>query len=388
MAEDDDFPTPSAKNPTRYSVAPEFDSQKYPIKEDSNVVSLPYIKASDAYANEKKMYISFLHVPSQTQISFKAFISTFTETYNSDWAAESVYGRMDPIYSFKNTQRKITLGFKVPADSVSEAFQNLGRVQKLIQFLYPNYTYLTDPVTGQKDTFAQTISQSPLVRLKVMNILNNQASHMSDGMFKGWDAGALGEPYKEGTFEKYTGATNGMSVQASNGVLGAIDNVTVNHNLESNEYGAFNTPGAGVVLPKMIDVNISFSPIHEHPLGWQPGATDVAVDPFINPMFPYGVNLEGDEFEVADPNMAALTETAVALADSADVESSTEGYADPEAPQALEDDHNSSLAESIQAAASNVLAAIGGGGSSGVADVGTDSDIDDMFDDLGADDWF
>ena len=108
-----------------------FNSQKF--EKDSNT-SPAYVRASDAYAMNKGAYISFQHVPSKTTVNFKAFITTFNESYNSDWAPEVVYGRIDPIYLFKNTTRKISLAFKIPAETESEALENLGRVQKLVQF--------------------------------------------------------------------------------------------------------------------------------------------------------------------------------------------------------------------------------------------------------------
>ena len=223
-----------------------------------------FVKGSDAYANHKDMVIGFEHVPSQTFVSFKAFITNFQETYNSDWASETVYGRIDPIYLFKNTTRDISLAFKVPAESESEAFENLGRVQKLIQFLYPNYTTLIDPNTGQPDVFANTISQSPLVRLKVMNLLTD-ASRGPSSTYKG--------------VVDHKGPLGG-----SRGLLGAIQNVSINHGLEGDQ-GVFNE-GRGVVLPKLIEVTLSFRPIHEGPMGWEGGRS-------LNPTFPYGTSRRG-----------------------------------------------------------------------------------------------
>ena len=301
-----------------------FNSQKY--TDDPNVEDRPYIKASDAYANHKKMYISFLHMPSQTSVFFKAFITTFTETYNSDWASETVYGRADPIYLFKNTQRKITLGFKVPAESESEAFQNLGRVQKLLQFLYPNYTDVNA---------AQTISQSPMVRLKVMNLIQNTTAYAAtvDTL--------SGIRFEEATgyldYEYYVKNKYPMNAAADMGMLGVIDNVTVNHNLENTDAGAFNE-GPGVVLPKLIDVNISFSPIHEHALGW------TETGDFSNAVWPYAINTSEP---IEPPDEIVFKQTAN---DITSEDPDNESYQDPEAPQTeLDDDYNSAQQDSAAA---------------------------------------
>ena len=233
------------------------------------------IGGTDALAN-KGLVLSFWHVPSGENVYFKAFITTFNETYSSEWGGESVYGRADPIYLFKQTQRKITLAFKIPCSTEGEAYENLSKVQKLIQFLYPSYE---DPES------ATTITQSPLIRLKVMNLLTNAAN------------GASGQNAKE-IYQSYRSSTD-----AEQGLLGAINNLTVNHNLENPDVGVLekgsfsraeiaegrelmeaagmqNTVAA--ILPKLIEVNLDFSPIHESPLGWANSTT------FSNPNFPYG----------------------------------------------------------------------------------------------------
>ena len=128
-----------------------------------------FVDASDSYANAG-MVIQFEHVPSGRSIAFKAFITALNETYSSDWASEQVYGRADPIHMFKNTTRNITMGFRVPASSEGEGFENLAKVQELVQYLYPNYDFGgRKPTAGNENSL--TIAQSPLVRMRVMNLI-------------------------------------------------------------------------------------------------------------------------------------------------------------------------------------------------------------------------
>ena len=133
-----------SKNDWKNGKLPVFDSQKFGIVVDDpadpskklvaepflannagDVVPTPaggraegfmphFIDGSDAMAN-KGMTISFQHVPSEEDVTFKAFITSFNETYNCDWGSETVFGRSDPIHMFKNTAREITLAFQVPA---------------------------------------------------------------------------------------------------------------------------------------------------------------------------------------------------------------------------------------------------------------------------------
>ena len=103
----------------------------------------------------------------------KAFITAFNDTFSPNYTPTEVFGRTDPIYQYKNTTRSITLAWKIPAASEGEAFENLSRVQKFLQMLYPSYTDAND---------ALTLSETPLVRIKVMNLLQKVSTNKVDNI--------------------------------------------------------------------------------------------------------------------------------------------------------------------------------------------------------------
>ena len=123
------------------------------------------VDGSGVLANKLSHMISFQNIRDEKSVFFKAFIVDFNETYSPNFNPNEVFGRTDPIYQYKNTNRNVSLSFKIPAASESEAFENLGRVQQLVQMLYPSYKSVNN---------ALTLSEAPLVRLKVMNLLRNQ----------------------------------------------------------------------------------------------------------------------------------------------------------------------------------------------------------------------
>ena len=257
-----------------------------------------FIDGSDAMAN-KGMIVSFQHVPSKEDVNFKAFITAFNETYNCDWTSETVFGRADPIHMFKNTTREITIALNVPAASEGEAFENLGRVQRLVTFLYPSYSgdkTSTDKVNQPDALNALTISNSPLVRLRVMNLL---AARPQIGDAKGDSRSGEKQTFSTlGTFKRHvedggasewpttSGGSNKIAGNYHGGILGVIKNLTVNHNLENPDHGVFEI-NQGTILPKMIEINLTFGVIHEHSLGWLP---DGDTQSFSNQLFPYGIN--------------------------------------------------------------------------------------------------
>ena len=193
-----------------------------------------YLDGSDFLANNYKQVVGFFHVPSQKEVYFKAFLTAYNETFSPDWTEESVYGRADPIYMFKQTTRNITMGIKIPASTVGEAAQNLLRVQTLIQFLYPAYT---DVNSGT------TIAQSPLLRISFQNLIHNYTNNIA--------------PDDYGVPE--------LDVDASEGLLGALKNLTINYNMEG-DVGVFQLNNR--TLPKLIEINFDFAVIHEHAIGW------------------------------------------------------------------------------------------------------------------------
>lgn len=263
---------------TFYSNTPHFDPGKYTATPDG------YGNTGENTMGNAGLVITFTHVPTGNVVTFKAFITAFNETYNSDWAAETVYGRGDPIYLFKNTTRKITLAFKIPAITEGEAYENLGKVQMLAQFLYPTYQN-----TGQ----ANTITQSPLVRIQMLNLMQD-----SNGTTR------TGETDEE-IYENYS--------HSGKGLLGAIGNLTVNHNLDGDHGVVTKNDGtnAQALLPKLIEVNLDFSPIHEHSLGWDYegkfGQGQVEGDSANGEFFPYGVKLSDNSLEAAANDQAQET---------------------------------------------------------------------------------
>lgn len=209
------------------------------------------VDGSDSLANQREMVISFYHVPSGRSVFFKAFIMAFTETYNSNFTPTEAFGRTDPIYQYKNTTRKISLTIEVPAASEGEAYENLGRVSALEQMLYASYT-------GDSNN-ALNMTQSPLIRMKVMNLLQKSSTSFSDSID---DLVMTNNDDSEKQFFIQYQSTS----ESDRGLLGIIDNLTVDHNITGDD-GVFHK-GINTILPKNIQLSLGFSPIHETTIGW------------------------------------------------------------------------------------------------------------------------
>ena len=103
MAEDEPKSGPSAYD--YYNQI--FDAHKYKVNRVGRKSNVWYADGTDGLANNKKLYISFLHEASQTSVFFKAFITSYNETYTPNWQSEAVFGRADKIHNFVQTDRTI-----------------------------------------------------------------------------------------------------------------------------------------------------------------------------------------------------------------------------------------------------------------------------------------
>lgn len=191
-------------------------------------------------------YIAFQRVgiKGATTIFFKGYFKSFEDTYTSDFEETTPYGRMDPIMNFKRTGRKITVSFDVVAGDLEEAQNNLFKIQKLAQFLYPNYD-------GDNPSL---IKNSPMFKVKMMNLVANN-------------------------FGGYILCTLGGFSYAPNLENGAFFR-------EDQQLHAF---------PKSVTISTTITPLHEHNLGFEN-------DQFMGPGFPYGNlgSVSESEWQVGD----------------------------------------------------------------------------------------
>ena len=178
------------------------------------------------------------HVPTGLEVAFSAFVDSFSDAYNSEWSAEQVYGRMDPIPTYQNTRRALALSWIVPAASIEQAKSNMDEINKLLTFLYPLYS---DPinVAGIGVDAGSTIIQGPLVRVKFGNLIQDAAT---GGGLLGYLNGFTMDPLLD----------NGMFM------IG---------NTAATEQKPLRTPSAEY-LPKAVKLNFELNVLHEHSLGW------------------------------------------------------------------------------------------------------------------------
>jgi len=198
-------------------------------------------KYNDVGRMKEKLRLFITHVPTGYSVSFPAYLEMFSDAYTSQWNAEDVYGRMDPIATFTNTRRALSLAWNVPASDYEEAQSNVAKVNKLFSFLYPLYE--NESVGG-----ATAINQSPLLRISFGNLIRNAKN--GKGLL-GYVNGFTFDPALEfGMFYAHSDA------QEREGDV-------FDENILPNS-----KPGVQY-YPKTFRLNCEFNVLHEHSLGFK-----------------------------------------------------------------------------------------------------------------------
>ena len=114
-----------------------------------------YMAGGSLYREERSkkpagIVLHFRHVPSGVTAEFKAFLTAFGDAFTTQWNSQEIYGRMDEVKTFKNTQRKINVAWTVPSHSEDEAIDNFSEISKMAAMQYPLYEDLKSNPDNEK----------------------------------------------------------------------------------------------------------------------------------------------------------------------------------------------------------------------------------------------
>lgn len=226
------------KNKNKKSKQAQSTVNKVKQKKKANADKNKFGDPSDLLAHRYK--IELMHIPTSTIVAFKAWVTGYSDSYQSNWNTEEAYGRMDPITSFQSTTRAITLEWDVVSSHETEAKDNMRKCETLFKMLYPTY------LPGEDG--AGSISAAPLFKMKFGNLITK------------------------------AGAPPAASV-ATAGLVGTMAGFDYAPDFDA---GFFLQGGA--MFPQTISLSAEFQVIHNFKVGW-----DDAANEFRSKSFPYGV---------------------------------------------------------------------------------------------------
>lgn len=173
---------------------------------------------TDHLGNGNYGYIEISNLrKNQGVLKFKAFVTDFSDNFESNWNSTEVFGRMDPIWTYQNTKRVISLGFDVPSFGVKEGKKNMEKISAIAKMMYPTY----EGAGG-----VSVIQESPIFTLKFGNLICNN---------KG------GGPLK-----------------------GVIPSFNFAPDIEQGWY----TQGSMELYPKTVKISFDFNVLHDHSVGY------------------------------------------------------------------------------------------------------------------------
>lgn len=185
------------------------------------------------------------HLATQQTIDFRGWVTEFSDQFTSNWNKENVYGRMDPLATFQNTERQISIGFDVVSADLAQAQHNLNNINNLISFLYP--VYKEGPRTAQN-----TLRAAPLLGMRWTNLI---ADPYDGSQLIGFLAGANYAPdLNQGSFlQTGTFLEQGTPTEATSG----------NPSVRIDRSGA-----EGIMIPKVVNMSLQYTVLHKHLTGW------------------------------------------------------------------------------------------------------------------------
>ena len=134
-------------------------------------------------------------------ISFDAYLTDMSQTFDSTWNTTEVFGRNDPIATFAGTKRSISLAFDVPAADLKEAKSNLAKCGKFATFLYPGYNTTKISAEPKPIETGKYISRPPLIKIRFANLIK---AYKGEGLLGFVDSLSFTPVMEAGMFEDGT----------------------------------------------------------------------------------------------------------------------------------------------------------------------------------------
>ena len=261
-----------------------------------------YDKSPDGGGSQDRT-MSIYSVTHAWQIDFFAALTDFSDSYKVNYKSQQVFGKMDPIRTYQNTERTINISLQAIAHNVGEGLHLQQKMSFLAANLYPTY--------AAADGGANALLSPPYFKILLGNMVNNAAGRMlsvfnnvdDEGEATGNKLIGFGSdnPAKPDFATTEDLAKSGAQIPSydvtQDGLTGVIESFDIKPVLDIGVW-TFDGGEGFMIIPKAYDVSFDFAVIHNVKLGW--GYAGDNKDVLFTETFPYGYSTNEWEKEATE----------------------------------------------------------------------------------------
>lgn len=116
-------------------------------------------------------------------IAFHAFLKSLNDNYSVKYEETNAYGRVDPVMTYSNTRRSISMQFIIAAMGPRDYDEMWLKINKLVTLIYPQWSNGRQVQLGKQGKFIQPFSQvpsaSPLIRIRLGDLFKSNYSQFA-----------------------------------------------------------------------------------------------------------------------------------------------------------------------------------------------------------------
>jgi hypothetical protein len=117
-------------------------------------------------------------------VSFHAFLETLSDKYSAEYNKQEGFGRVDPIMTYKSTERTVDLSFFVVSTGEVDFDEMWVKINKLVTLVYPQWgrgrqVASNDGSLSFTQPFSQIQTASPMIRLRVGDVVKSNFSRFN-----------------------------------------------------------------------------------------------------------------------------------------------------------------------------------------------------------------
>ena len=159
-----------------------------PMDPEANRFSQEEVKAMEDMLEAEYMPFYFHDLRTNEIISFHAFLTSLSDGFSANWSAQKGFGRIEAAQIYGDTSRAIAFNFRIQAMSPQDLEEMYYKINKLTTLVYPQFSRGTMVETTSNKfviPFSQVPTASPLVRVRIGDLLRSNYSDQSLGRMMG-----------------------------------------------------------------------------------------------------------------------------------------------------------------------------------------------------------